>query len=255
MESSNLAPVSQSSVDIATRRNNIIGVVFYKENVQINYFFESIQDFHNLLIHKVLNYTLSYFNVVDLIENYYSIYITMKKWMAIHVDVFESCNSDDEQIDLLSQIFPGKTGVQVKEEWMYYIANLIYYSQIINDDRFNGEGYKIDRESAFTIHHLVSERYKALKLICPYCKEDIIAGSSTTVVCDHCPQHYCNETHKQEDKWPVDSNKPRNVKKNHCCELKNKQIHYINMIVKKNISYTEDFPVPTRLPLDNNSTI
>ena len=253
MESSTLSPVSQSSVEIATRRNNIIGVVFYRENVQINYFFESLQHFHDLLINQILNYTLTNSDVIDLIENYHVIYITMKRWMALHVDVFENCKSDDEQIDLLNQIFPLKSGVQVKEEWMYVILNLIYYSHIINDDRFNGEGYKIDRESAFTIHHLVSERYTALKMICPFCKENIVVGSSSTVVCDHCPQHYCNETHKQDDKWPVNSNVPRNVKKNHCCELKNKQIHYINMIVKKNISYTEDFPVPTRLPIDNES--
>jgi hypothetical protein len=255
MESSPLSPVSLSSVDNIAKLNKNIGVVFFKDIVKINYCFDSIEQFHNQLINTVVIYNLSYNDVVELIENYHVIYKTMKTWMASNVNVFETCNNDNEQITLLSQIFPGKSGggVQVKEEWMFNIANLIYYSHIVNNDSYNGEGYIIDRESSFTIHHLVSDRYTALKEFCPFCKETIALNSRTKVTCDHCPQQYCNETHKQDDKWPPNSNKPRNIKKNHCCDLKNKQFHYINMIVKNNLSYTEDFPIPTRLPVDNDS--
>ena len=166
--------------------------------------------------------------------------------------MFENCKTEVEQDHLLSIIFPKKSSQQIKDDWMYLIANLIYYSQISNDDNYyRGEGYKIDREASFTMHHLVQERYRALKNVCPFCKQSIFDDSSISVTCDHCPQVYCSDIHKQADKWPSEYNKPRNIKKNHCCELKNKQMHFINMIVKNNTSYTEDFPVPTRFPTDD----
>jgi hypothetical protein len=245
--------LSPSSADNAARNYNIIGVCFFKENVHINYCFNSLEDFHNHLNSNVLAYNLTSTDIIELVERYYVIFSTMRKWMALNVNVFENCTTEVEQDHLLSIIFPTKSSQQIKDDWMYLIANLIFYSQISNDDNYyRGEGYKIDRESSFTMHHLVQERYRALKNVCPFCKVSIFDNSSISVTCDHCPQVYCSDIHKQADKeWPSEFHKPRNIKKNHCCELKNKQMHFIKIIVKNNTSYTEDFPVPTRLPLDD----
>ena len=246
--------LSPSSADNAARLNNIVGVVFFRENVQINYCFNSLEDFHNHL-KSLLDYNLTNNDIFRLVDRYYFIYSTMKKWMALNVNVYESSVHEDHQDQYLRIIFPGKSSDEIKGEWMYLIANLIFYSQISNDDSYHaGQGYKIDRESSFTQHHLVLDRYKALKEVCPFCKEPIVNVSSIPVTCDHCPQVYCCESHKQEDKWPSVYQKPLNIKKNHCCELKNKQMQYINLIVKNNLSYTEDFPVSTRLPIDDNNS-
>jgi hypothetical protein len=206
-----------------------------------------VEHFHSYLTDNVYDLSLTYDEIIDCISNYHLLFKTMKKYqIANNMSSFGSVFIDDQQNLLLNAIFPDSSAEDIKIQWMYYIINLILYSQIHNDDRYNGEGYKIKRGPSFTIHDLIYERSLSMKNKCPVCK-DIIAHSNISIQCDLCPQVYCTSECKQTDLL-IQSFTPRHIKKNHCCNLKNKELFFSNIFVNNDLSYTEELPISTRFP-------
>lgn len=151
MESKSEVSLSQSSITKHVTLANSIIVSVFKESVCIFYQFNSVEHFHLYLNDKIYDNFLTNDDIIDCISTYHLLFKTMKRFqIANNMPSFGSVFDDEQQNVLLNSIFPDSTAEDIKIQWMYYIINLILYSQIHNDDRYNSEGYKIKRGPSFT---------------------------------------------------------------------------------------------------------
>ena len=192
---------SSYSAEEAAKLNNSIMVTCFNKSIALIYKYDSVEDFHNQLNQSILNFDLTDNDITDMLCEYNSISKTINTWMILNnkPNLFYNI-TDEDQTTILDEIFPTKKANFIKTLWMQIITNLILYQQISNNGSCYGfEGYRITRESSFTVHHLMERNRNYALCVFSLCKKMI--GEETdineAVNYDHCRQMYCCESHKQ----------------------------------------------------------